>query len=90
MRATQRPRKPAPDTAPSAAGDLPQLEDRSYLAYLRPTPRPFLHFASGHFPAARSRSLTAIPASPCMAACKDRSSSARPKATCRWKPVCFT
>lgn len=51
MRATQRPRKPAAETAPPASNDLPQLEDRSYLAYLRPTPRPFLHFASGHFPA---------------------------------------
>lgn len=30
----------------------PGLEDRSYLAYLRPTARPFLHFASGHFPPA--------------------------------------
>jgi AraC-like DNA-binding protein/quercetin dioxygenase-like cupin family protein len=25
--------------------------DQSYLAYLRPTPRPFLRFTSGHFPA---------------------------------------
>lgn len=24
--------------------------DRSYLAYIRPTPRPFLRFTSGHFP----------------------------------------
>lgn len=40
-------------TNPAAAESAPTpgLEDRSYLAYLRPTPRPFLHFASGHFPA---------------------------------------
>jgi AraC family transcriptional activator of pobA len=31
--------------------DSPILEDRSYLAYLRSTPRPFLNFASGHIPA---------------------------------------
>ncbi len=42
----------------------PNLEDRSYLAYLRPTPRPFLHFASGHFPAA---TLTQPHSHPCIA-----------------------
>src|SRR4051794_31204919 len=36
----------------AASATPPMLEDRSYLAYLRPTPRPFLHFASGHFPPA--------------------------------------
>ena len=44
--------------------DQPNLEDRSYLAYLRPTPRPFLHFASGHFPAA---TLTEPHSHPCIA-----------------------
>jgi AraC-like DNA-binding protein len=43
---------------------LPQLEDRSYLDYLRPTPAPFLHFASGHFPPA---TLTSPHSHPCIA-----------------------
>jgi AraC-like DNA-binding protein/quercetin dioxygenase-like cupin family protein len=30
----------------------PEVADRSYLAYLRPTPPPFVQLASGHFPAA--------------------------------------
>ena len=42
----------------------PLLEDRSYLAYMRLTPRPFLNFASGHFPAA---TVTAPHSHPCIA-----------------------
>jgi AraC-like DNA-binding protein len=42
----------------------PLLEDRSYLAYMRPTPRPFLNFASGHFPAS---TVTAPHTHPCIA-----------------------
>lgn len=30
--------------------DSESFPDQSYLAYLRPTPRPFLRFCSGHFP----------------------------------------
>lgn len=44
------PRPPAPESGPFLSNTLPPLEDRSYLAYLRPTPRPMLHFSSGHFP----------------------------------------
>lgn len=40
------------------------LQDRSYLAYLRPTPRPFLNFVSGHFPPATK---TRPHAHPCIA-----------------------
>jgi AraC-like DNA-binding protein len=47
-----------------SAGKAPVLEDRSYLAYLRPTPRPFLHFVSGHFPPA---TLTQPHSHPCLA-----------------------
>jgi AraC-like DNA-binding protein len=43
---------------------VPALEDRSYLAYLRPTPRPFVNFASGHFPPA---TLTQPHSHPCIA-----------------------
>ncbi len=42
----------------------PILEDRSFVAYLRPTPRPFLYFASGHFPAA---TVTQPHSHPCIA-----------------------
>ncbi len=52
-----------PTRARGASG-APSLEDRSYLAYLRPTPRPFLHFASGHFPA---DTLTQPHSHPCIA-----------------------
>ena len=41
----------ADDVVKKLAYDAPLLEDRSYLAYLRATPRPFLNFASGHIPA---------------------------------------
>lgn len=47
-----------------AAAAAPVLEDRSYLAYVRPTPRPFLHFVSGHFPPA---TLTQPHSHPCIA-----------------------
>lgn len=53
-----RPGRPQPSRpqqatdGATASSPVPGLEDRSYLAYLRPTPRPFLHFASGHFPPA--------------------------------------
>lgn len=36
--------------ATTSATHSPPVQDRSYLAYLRPTPRPFLNLASGHFP----------------------------------------
>lgn len=42
----------------------PVLEDRSYLAYVRPTPPPFVHFVSGHFPPA---TLTQPHSHPCIA-----------------------
>jgi AraC-like DNA-binding protein len=48
----------------AVARRLPEIKDKSYLAYLRPTPRPFLHFASGHFPAA---TLTQPHSHPCIA-----------------------
>jgi AraC-like DNA-binding protein len=38
--------RPQRDRTPTAPVD----PDRSYLAYFRPTPRPFLRFTSGHFP----------------------------------------
>lgn len=46
------------------ADQAPLLEDRSYLAYIRPTPRPFLNFASGHFPTA---TVTTPHSHPCIA-----------------------
>jgi AraC-like DNA-binding protein/quercetin dioxygenase-like cupin family protein len=36
--------------ARARSGEPPTDPDRSYLAYIRPTPRPFLRFTSGHFP----------------------------------------
>jgi AraC-like DNA-binding protein len=59
MNAPRRSRQSA-----ASAHRLPDLKDRSYLAYLRPTPRPFLHFASGHFPSA---TLTQPHSHPCIA-----------------------
>lgn len=60
--------QPARDRATHQALNVPErapsLEDRSYLAYLRPTPRPFLHMASGHFPPA---TLTQPHSHPCIA-----------------------
>ena len=56
--------KPTVTRVSPSGGRTPDLEDRSYLAYLRPTPRPFLHFASGHFPAT---TLTRPHSHPCIA-----------------------
>lgn len=64
MRATQRTEAQTAKGALPIAGAVPALEDRSYIAYLRPTPRPFLYFNSGHFPAA---TLTHPHAHPCIA-----------------------
>ena len=52
MKKRQRTRNSAIDQKPDKTTGikLPQLEDRSYLAYLRLTPRPFMQLASGHFP----------------------------------------
>ncbi len=47
-----------------ASNHLPAIEDRSYLAYLRPTPRPFINFSSGHFPPG---TLTQPHSHPCLA-----------------------
>ena len=52
MSRPQQSQKTVTDSVPATANDPPKLEDRSYLAYLRSTPRPFLHFASGHIPSA--------------------------------------
>lgn len=64
MKSPQRSRDSAAKSSPGATDLGPSLEDRSYLAYLRPTPRPFLHFASGHFPAS---TLTQPHRHPCIA-----------------------
>ena len=40
------------------------LVDQSYLAFVRPTPRPFLRFVSGHFPAG---TVTQAHSHPCIA-----------------------
>src|SRR5215468_4689562 len=55
---------PRPPVPAAEAAHSPVLEDRSYLAYVRPTPRPFLHFVSGHFPPA---TLTQPHSHPCIA-----------------------
>ena len=49
--------------ATSAAGPE-AITDRSYLAYLRATPRPFLQFVSGHFPPG---TVTQAHSHPCIA-----------------------
>ncbi len=64
MGTAQRTRSKVAEPESRALGDLPKIEDRSYLAYLRPTPRPFLNFASGHFPPA---TLTQPHRHPCIA-----------------------
>jgi AraC-like DNA-binding protein len=50
MARNQRPHPSITKSEPGSLESTPLLQDRSYLAYLRPTPKPFLHFASGHFP----------------------------------------
>jgi AraC-like DNA-binding protein len=62
-RARHAPHSPT-DSPQACSNHVPILEDRSYLAFLRRTPRPFLHFASGHFPPA---TLTQPHSHPCLA-----------------------
>lgn len=64
MSPRRRSDQPENEVLPGSAEPAPLLEDRSYLAYVRPTPRPFLNFASGHFPAG---TVTTPHSHPCVA-----------------------